>query len=124
MVWKTAITALAFLTATAATAAPDLTAAEKEAISKAFSGILLDDTTARWRWLPPAEGNVITYCGFVNAKNSYGAYTGFRPFMVALVRRTAMASLPTIGAPGSDDEVITIRMCSTRGYDLTEVPAE
>ncbi len=118
---RTAALVLALIPAPAMAAAP-LTPAEKAAVSQSLSGILLDAESARWRWLSPTEGNVILYCGFVNAKNSYGAYSGFRPFMVSLVRRTKTALAATIGNPGSDDEEITIRMCASKGYDLSEVP--
>lgn len=129
MVRKAALAAVIMLGATPAFAAAPLNPGEKAAIVKAFDALLLDGLSARWRWPTPAEeGTAITYCGFVNGKNSMGAYTGYRPFMVALVRRNKprqpIASLATLGNPGSDDEQITITLCTRHGYDVSEIPAE
>lgn len=51
----------------------------KEAVVQDF----LDPESARFRGVVVAEsGKVI--CGFVNAKNSFGGYVGFRPFDYSL----------------------------------------
>jgi hypothetical protein len=46
--------------------------------------MLKDPESARFRRIYGAQGNVekIAICGEVNAKNSYGGYTGYKPFMV------------------------------------------
>lgn len=120
---RTAFVVAALGLAVPAHAAAPITPAEKAAITKAFGGVLRDGVSARWRWLPPAEGNVITYCGFVNSKNAYGAYVGFQPFMVSLVRRNAMVFSPMTGSEDSDDGAIARRMCADKGYDISEVPS-
>lgn len=46
--------------------------------------MLKDPESARFRRIYGAKGGVrkIAICGEVNAKNSYGGYTGYKPFMV------------------------------------------
>jgi len=46
----------------------------------------------------PGEG---IYCGEVNAKNSYGAYTGFMPFVGAVVGNEALAMKVADDADGA-----------------------
>lgn len=43
---------------------------------------MLDGKSARILWQPMRDDRI--YCGFVNGKNSYGAYTGYRLFYVML----------------------------------------
>jgi len=57
----------------------DLSDAEKAAISKVVSDRLKDPESARFKWMKMVVGS-INYCGLVNAKNSYGGYTGYTPF--------------------------------------------
>jgi len=57
--------------------------AEKLLIRQAISSLLKDASSAEYRW-GPLHGP--GYTGCVNAKNSYGAYTGFQTFSVNLVR--------------------------------------
>src|SRR5436305_1651171 len=53
----------------------------KRAIMAQVGDKLKDGASARYRWLPEKKGGV-SYCGFVNAKNSYGAYAGWAPFYI------------------------------------------
>jgi|KBSMisStaDraftv2_1062788.scaffolds.fasta_scaffold842649_2 hypothetical protein len=42
---------------------------------------LRDPSSAQWRDITyPIAGNSIDICGYVNAKNGFGGYTGFRRF--------------------------------------------
>ncbi|MDR9772082.1 hypothetical protein RJJ65_05300 [Rhizobium hidalgonense] len=54
----------------------------------------------------------ITVCGFVNAKNSIGGYTGRSPFMGVVIRNTSFAKffIISMGSSGSDERV-TRMMC-------------
>lgn len=56
-------------------------AALQTAVRRHFEMILLDAPSARWKWLP-VRGDGRIYCGYVNAKNRIGGYTGFQMFMV------------------------------------------
>ncbi len=43
---------------------------------------MLDGKSARIIWQPMRDDRI--YCGFVNGKNAYGAFTGYRLFYVML----------------------------------------
>jgi hypothetical protein len=62
----------------------DLSAAEKTALAHALSRSLKDPDSAQFQWGPvkytAAHGQTTEYCGIVNAKNSYGGYTGYQMF--------------------------------------------
>jgi hypothetical protein len=47
---------------------------------------LKDPASAQWRWalFPKNAEGTVTYCAEVNAKNSYGGYNGFKPFLAVL----------------------------------------
>lgn len=53
----------------------DLTASEKRRIAAHFDTILKDGPSARWRWGKVVRGSVA--CLTINAKNSFGGYTGW-----------------------------------------------
>jgi len=52
-----------------------LTPIEKAAFIKVIKARLRDPNSAQFSWVPMIRKNV--YCGYVNAKNSYGGYVGF-----------------------------------------------
>lgn len=60
-----------------------ITEADKAAIRETIKRQLKDPESARFRWVA-YTGLDELYCGFVNAKNSYGGYVGFKPFAVML----------------------------------------
>lgn len=62
-----------------------------------------DPGTVQWRNLFVSEGNMLALCGEVNAKNSYGAYIGFRRFIA-----TSEARRQEIEKP--NDSVVLERM--------------
>lgn len=63
----------------------ELTPEEKTALAGIISQSMKDPEAARFKWMPvvlrqrPGIG-ITDYCGLVNGKNSYGAYTGFVRF--------------------------------------------
>ena len=59
-----------------------LTACQPEVSSakKAVSSVLKDPSSAQWKDVHSIAPGVA--CGRVNAKNSYGGYTGFRQFLL------------------------------------------
>jgi hypothetical protein len=65
----------------------DLSASEKTALSHALSRTLKDPDSAKFQWGPvkyTAGSTYTDYCGIINAKNSYGGYTGFKMFHATL----------------------------------------
>ena len=57
----------------------------------AFGQGLFDGESARYRLeYTSAQGSSLAVCGSVNAKNRYGAYTGYRPFFVEFVSGRAI----------------------------------
>lgn len=83
------------------------TDAEMQQVRAAFETVLLDSESARFTNVCKLkyEGQSNThFCGMINAKNSFGAYVGFKPF----------AATPQPGyADVSDNE---FSFCTTRGY--------
>jgi hypothetical protein len=68
-----------------------LTAPEKRIIANTYGVRLKDPASAQYRWpaLPLADslkGGQLGYCFQVNAKNSYGGYTGFKLILGTLRR--------------------------------------
>lgn len=59
------------------------TASEQARAKRYFDDYLLDGPTARWRFLSVRIGYIL--CGRVNAKNRFGAYSGWTPFAYDLV---------------------------------------
>lgn len=56
---------------------------ERQAITTAVAEKLREPASAQFKWNDFPEGKLV-YCGFVNAKNGFGGYTGFEPFAVLL----------------------------------------
>lgn len=77
-----------------------LTEIEKQIISIAVTSGFYDPDSALFRW-SPMRGTVGRYCGFVNGKNRYGGYVGYKLFAVEL---TQTRPIPT----ASDAQVIDI----------------
>ena len=110
----------------------NLTAANKRDIITQIKDELFDGESARWRW-PKHVPEFGLYCGFVNAKNRLGAYTGFKPFMViggvpgdnVSVGKYLVANVK-FSTNNEDDTVTGVvkQMCSSKGYDTSSVPLE
>jgi hypothetical protein len=69
---------LATVASSFALAAPG-TARDIKAIKESLQGRLKDPDSAKIKGVVVAPDGTI--CGFLNAKNSYGAYIGFEPFI-------------------------------------------
>lgn len=59
---------------------------EQSEARKAFDEIAFDGPSARWRF-EHVKNNALV-CGYVNAKNQLGAYTGWQPFIFGLSDKT------------------------------------
>lgn len=115
-----AVIALATVGATATTVEQsDLTPDQTAAVMKGVGSKLLDPDSARYR-LPAliSSGQTVqAYCGCVNSKNSYGGYTGQKPFYGAMLQKdgkTAFLMISEADAPAGVDS----GMCTKAGYSL------
>lgn len=100
----------------------DLTPAEKATLGRALAKGLKDPDSARWQWLrfPRApKSPSVTYCGMVNAKNSYGGYTGSAPFMGEIIVKDGKPVGGILGMAGSDKIANDIihNECRKHGWD-------
>jgi hypothetical protein len=79
---------LAFLgSAAVAQTAPEL---DEKLLRAAFAPTLKDADSARFRaiqYKAEKEAGVWAMCGEVNAKNSYGGYVGFAPFLALVIKK-------------------------------------
>ncbi|WP_425099179.1 hypothetical protein [Tropicibacter sp. S64] len=90
---------------------------EKRTVKSEVRERLKDPSSAEFGTIKAAQdGHIITVCGFVNAKNSYGAYTGRKPFYGML---TQSRGFSVIALGGSEGEVTaTFTICERRGIKL------
>lgn len=73
---------------------------------RAVRAELKDPDSAKFRGIKPlrderpgAGGKVNGYCGWVNAKNSYGGYTGESYFIVSYPKRKVVIVPPELSSP-------------------------
>jgi hypothetical protein len=62
----------------------NLSSVEKAALAKGFASGLKDPASAQFRWIKVRKADLnghFDYCAMVNAKNGYGGYIGFYPFV-------------------------------------------
>lgn len=81
-----AATLTALFAQTAHSQSRAISRAEQKIIASSYGRVLKDPASAQYRWpMLPTEatlkGGEIAYCFQVNAKNSYGAFTGFRSIL-------------------------------------------
>lgn len=96
------------------TAGP-ITLAEQAALRAALRKKLNDPESARFRWLERKSKDGMTYCGFVNAKNRFGGYVGFAPYLAVV--QGAFAEIIEFDSPDTDVKVVR-EQCAKRGIDL------
>lgn len=81
-----------------------LTGAESAAVEAGVRGALKDPVSAMFEGfmaVRDAKG-VITVCGLVNAKNSFGGYTGRKPFIGIITTGGTVTGFVPAGIGGSD----------------------
>jgi len=97
----------------------DLTPPEKKIISDAVALMVKDGTSAQFRWpkISAAEEGSVNYCGMVNAKSQYPAYSGWQAYIVEAQVSGGKISSAVVGliAGGKDVEIVR-KMC--KKYDL------
>ncbi len=94
----------------------------REIVTKAVKDELKDPDSAKFRWLPHQPGNS-HYCGMVNAKNSYGGYGGFVPFLAVIPSEQIAGARAVVFAIGRDDPrdfdtQFIVEQCAKHGFDL------
>ena len=87
----------------------------QSAIKEAVGKELADPFSAQYDWQPVKSE--MLYCGWVNAKNKLGAYTGYQPFMV-LYSVGNKSGKVSIYSTDLEPHVVT-PMCLKEGYRLT-----
>ena len=100
----------------------DLNAAEKTKIIQAIKQNLKDPNSALFK-LGKVDQEISQYCGMVNAKNSYGGYTGDVPFLAAISRdstsvNATLIALGTVDPESAKSEAV-YSMCANSGYDAS-----
>ncbi len=124
----TRLLAIAALLPCLAGAAPSPpTAAEKALVRTEIGKLLKDPSSAQYRW--PERRHDTTYCGWVNAKNSFGGYEGYRPFIINIIRVDKLSPMVAAGhLIDLEQDELFARMCERAGLDLSvpalEFPAE
>jgi hypothetical protein len=66
----------------------DLTPDERTLLTTIFATAMKDAETVQLKWNrigPPDEKGVTEYCAMIDAKNDYGNYVGFQPFVAQVL---------------------------------------
>ena len=72
-------------TSIAHSATRELEPSERDLLQRELFKQLKDPDSAKVRW--PAFLGGTAYCGFFNAKNSYGGYVGYQAFMASVKKK-------------------------------------
>lgn len=98
----------------------DLTPEEKQVISKAVGLSVVNPNAAQYRWpqIANTEDGSINYCGMVNAKSSFPAYSGWQAYIVEGTISGGKMTSAVVGliAGGKDTEIVR-KMCKKYGLD-------
>lgn len=106
---------------------PPFDATAKDHVVTAIKDQMVDGDSAKWRWFPAKNANagVVQYCGFVNAKNRMGGYTGFNPFWVTgRWKGGAFTPVNVEFAQGPYLDGLAARKCIGAGYSMDKIPPE
>ncbi len=94
---------------------------EKQVIEAVVKDKLKDPDSAKFDWPPLVGKEPSAYCGLVNAKNSFGGYSGKRPYIVVpiirngIIRTAVLIGMATVDANSSENQAI-MTTCSYDGY--------
>jgi hypothetical protein len=97
-----------------------LTPSEKTVIRDAVSERFFDPDSAKFRWLPlPSKFEGGVYCGSVNAKNRFGAYTGYGAFVVIVgLKHGSVTEAGSLTAIRDYDADVYRELCAQKGFDI------
>lgn len=92
---------------------------EKNAVEESIKGDLKDPFSAVFYhgdYPYPDKSHI--YCGYYNAKNSYGAFVGKQLFAVMLMKTNDGKHIaPALSGDGRDPSVVD-SICASAGYDM------
>jgi hypothetical protein len=98
----------------------ELAPEEKQVITKAVSLSIVNPGQAQFRWpqIASTEEGSINYCGMVNAKSAYPAYSGWQAYIVEGSVSGGKLTSAVVGliAGGKDTEIVR-KMCKKYGLD-------
>jgi hypothetical protein len=92
-----------------------ITPARQAQIKARFDTVLLDGVSARWKWQP--QRSRLLYCGWVNAKNRMGAYSGWSPYYVMFEKSGRITSAKIVGS--GDSPIVLETLCNSVGYNIS-----
>jgi hypothetical protein len=92
-----------------------ITPARQAQIKARFDNVLLDGVSARWKWQP--QRSRLLYCGWVNAKNRMGAYSGWSPYYVMFEKSGRITSAKIVGS--GDSPIVLETLCNSVGYNIS-----
>jgi hypothetical protein len=84
-------------------------------VKSVVSEMLKDSESARWYL--PSERNSVVYCGWFNAKNSYGGFAGWTAFYIKIQK--GIPQMDTIEVEDKNEyigEPIVAMSCRVHGY--------
>jgi hypothetical protein len=98
----------------------ELAPEEKAVISHAVGLSITNPTSAQYRWpqIADTEDGSINYCGMVNAKSPYPAYSGWQAYIVEGTISGGKMTSAVVGliAGGKDTDIVR-KMCQKYGLD-------
>lgn len=99
--------------------ARSLTDSERVAVEKTIREEMKDPDAAKFHHQDfPYPEETYTYCGYVNGKNSYGAYAGKQLFAVMVDRDVALSFTFNKSTGKQQNPEIIAARCASGGYDL------
>lgn len=100
-------------------AAYDLSAAKRSVVERAVMAVMKDPESARFGRITAAKGKdgIVTVCGYVNGRNSFGGYVGEMPFIGVLTGQNS--SFYVVDIAGDEvDARATITICHRYGVGI------
>jgi hypothetical protein len=108
------------MTPASGTGLRELSPAEKEVITHAVGLSVSNPGSAQYRWpqISSSEEGSVNYCGMVNAKSPFPAYSGWQAYIVEATVSGGRISSAVVGliAGGKDTEIVR-KMCTKYGLD-------
>ena len=98
----------------------ELSPQEKKIIVDAVAPSIRDAASAKYKWakIPISNEGSTNYCGMVNAKSPYPAYSGWQAYIVEAKLVNGHVSSAVVGLiAGGKDAAIVAKMCAKYGLN-------